>query len=72
LDVNISLSQEEQAAFMRILDAAVKHLGLGAVDAAVHFKNKITSAQLQAGLLQLQAGLLLKEPAAGQDCEALS
>lgn len=63
MDVNITLSQEEQVAFMRILDAAVKQLGLGAVDAAVHFKNKIASAQSQASLFS-------KDPTTEQDCEA--
>jgi hypothetical protein len=65
MDVSISLSQEEQAAFMRILDAAVKFLGLGAVDAAVHFKNKIAFAQSQTSPFP-------GSPATEQGCEVTS
>jgi hypothetical protein len=45
MDITISMSPEEQTAFLQLLDAAVKHLGLNAVDAVAHFKGKIASAQ---------------------------
>jgi predicted AAA+ superfamily ATPase len=45
MNITISLTAEEQAAFLQLLDAAVKHIGLGAVDAAVHFKAKLAAAQ---------------------------
>lgn len=45
MDINLSLNAEEQNAFLQLIDAAVKHLGLSAVDAASHFKNKIVTAQ---------------------------
>jgi hypothetical protein len=45
MDINLTFSAEEQTAFLQLLDAALKQLGLNAVDAAAHFKNKIVSAQ---------------------------
>jgi predicted AAA+ superfamily ATPase len=48
MDINLTFNVEEQNAFLQLIDAAVKHLGLSAVDAAAHFKNKIISAQLAA------------------------
>jgi len=45
MNINISMTSEEQNAFLQLIDAALKHLGLGAVDAAAHFKAKLAAAQ---------------------------
>jgi hypothetical protein len=47
MNINISMTPEEQNAFLQLIDAALKHLGLGAVDAAAHFKAKIAVAQTE-------------------------
>jgi hypothetical protein len=48
MEINLSLNAEEQTAFLQLIDAALKHLGLSAVDAAAHFKSKIVAAQSNA------------------------
>lgn len=42
--ITITLDANEQTAFVQILDAALRHMGAGALDAAAHFKAKLLAA----------------------------
>ena len=44
MQITITLTDEEQAAFQQVLDAALRHLGVGALDVAAHFKAKLVAA----------------------------
>jgi hypothetical protein len=43
--ITITLDDGEQSAINQLLDAAVKHIGLGAVQAAAHFLVKFEQAK---------------------------
>ena len=47
-DVTISYTDQEQQALIRVLDGAVRHLGIEGVDLIAHFKNKLGKAQQDA------------------------
>jgi hypothetical protein len=44
-DITISLTEQEQAWFRALLDTALRHSGIGALEVAAHFKGKLDSAQ---------------------------
>ncbi len=52
MDVTLILNAEEQKAFVQLIDAALRHAGTGALDAAAHFKGRLLKA---AGTAQLAA-----------------
>ena len=47
-DVTISYTDQEQQALVRVLDGAVRHLGIEGLDLIAHFKNKLGQAQQEA------------------------
>jgi hypothetical protein len=48
MDITITFTSQEQAALVQLLDVALRAVGLGALDVAVHFKQKLDSALLAA------------------------
>ncbi|HZV21905.1 MAG TPA: hypothetical protein VE986_10215 [Hyphomicrobiales bacterium] len=49
MTVTITLTPEEQHAFLQLLDIALRHSGAGALDVAAHFKAKLAAAERSAG-----------------------
>lgn len=47
MDITITLNPEEQAALEQMIDASLRHAGTGALNVAVHFKNKLDAAKAQ-------------------------
>jgi hypothetical protein len=48
MQITITLTDEEQSAFQQVLDAALRHSGVGALDVAAHFKAKLVAALAEA------------------------
>ncbi len=46
--VTITLTPDEQRAFLQLLDIALRHSGAGALDVAAHFKAKLAAAERNA------------------------
>jgi len=42
--INITLDDREQAALTQLIDVALRHAGIGALDVAAHFKAKLDTA----------------------------
>jgi hypothetical protein len=42
--INITLDDQEQAALTQLIDVALRHAGIGALDVAAHFKAKLDTA----------------------------
>jgi hypothetical protein len=43
-DITVTYTEQEQQVYVRVLDAAVRQLGLDGADAVVHLKNKLAQA----------------------------
>ena len=48
--ITITLTPEEQRAFLQLIDVALRYSGTGALDVAAHFKTKLAAAERSAVL----------------------
>lgn len=48
MKITLTLTPDEQQAFLQLIDAALRYAGNGALDVAAHFRAKLAGAQREA------------------------